>query len=126
MKRPQAHLSVNFGQRPFAFDIDSMMAVRTGHLLAKAQALTSTQSEKSSVFGDIRATSVAKLHSTSDESVLMKELVAQYLVHDGYIETAKAFAAEVQTETTALGGTTTINGPAMEDDLDASNRQSML
>lgn len=67
---------------------------------------------------------MAKLHSTSDDSVLMKELVAQYLIHDGYIETAKAFAAEVQVETTALGGTTAINGPAMEDDLDASNRQS--
>ncbi len=29
MKRPQAHLSVNFGQNPFIFDIDGMVAVRT-------------------------------------------------------------------------------------------------
>lgn len=28
MKRPQAHLSVNFGQKPFAFDIDGLVAVR--------------------------------------------------------------------------------------------------
>jgi len=28
MKRPQAHLSVNFGQKPFVFDIDGMVAVR--------------------------------------------------------------------------------------------------
>ena len=27
MRRPQAHLSVNFGQRPFVFDIDGMMRV---------------------------------------------------------------------------------------------------
>lgn len=27
MKRPLAHLSVNFGQKPFTFDIDGMMAV---------------------------------------------------------------------------------------------------
>ena len=40
MKRPQAHLSANFGQRPFAFDIGSMMAVRTLHALAEAQTLT--------------------------------------------------------------------------------------
>lgn len=29
MKRPLAHLSVNFGQKPFTFDIDGMMAVCT-------------------------------------------------------------------------------------------------
>ena len=68
---------------------------------------------------------MARLHPTADESILLKELVAQFLVHDGYIETAKAFAAEVQTETSALGDSTTINGPAMEDDLDALNRQRM-
>ena len=28
MKRPHAHLSVNFGQRPFMFDIDRMVSVR--------------------------------------------------------------------------------------------------
>lgn len=27
MKRPQAHVTVNFGQRPFVFDIDEMMRV---------------------------------------------------------------------------------------------------
>ncbi len=29
MKRPHAHLSVNFGQKPFVFDIDGMMSVST-------------------------------------------------------------------------------------------------
>ena len=29
MKRPHAHLSVNFGQKPFMFDIDRMVSVRT-------------------------------------------------------------------------------------------------
>ena len=28
MKRPHAHLSVNFGQKPFMFDIDRMVSVR--------------------------------------------------------------------------------------------------
>lgn len=27
MRRPQAHLSVNFGQRPFVYDVDGLMAV---------------------------------------------------------------------------------------------------
>ncbi|KAL8797024.1 MAG: hypothetical protein Q9195_000795 [Heterodermia aff. obscurata] len=108
MKRPLAHLSVNFGQKPFAFDIDSLMT-----------------NEKSNILREISATSVARLHPSADENLLLKELVAQFLVHDGYIETAKAFAAEVQTETAALGGATSINGPAMEDDLDASNRQQI-
>ena len=31
MKRPQAHLSVNFGQKPFTFDIDSLVAVCTSY-----------------------------------------------------------------------------------------------
>lgn len=33
MKRPHAHLSVNFGQRPFMFDIDRMVSVRTNLML---------------------------------------------------------------------------------------------
>lgn len=32
MKRPHAHLSVNFGQKPFMFDIDRMVSVRTAFL----------------------------------------------------------------------------------------------
>ena len=84
------------------------------------------QHAKISIMGEIRETSVTKLHSASDESSFMKELVAQYLVHDGYIETAKTFTAEVQAETAAIGSTASINGPALEDDLDASNRQRML
>ena len=33
MKRPHAHLSVNFGQKPFMFDIDRMVSVRTNSIL---------------------------------------------------------------------------------------------
>ena len=66
---------------------------------------------------------MAKLHPSSDESTLMKELVAQFLVHDGYLETAKAFATEVRTEAAALGKPSTIDAPATEEDLDALNRQ---
>ena len=33
MKRPHAHLGVNFGQKPFMFDIDRMVSVRTTSVL---------------------------------------------------------------------------------------------
>ena len=57
--------------------------------------------------------------------MLLKELVAQFLVHEGYVETAKAFVDEVQTEHTALGRASarTITKYTAEDDLDALNRQ---
>ena len=73
--------------------------------------------------GDVRSTSVARLHPSSDENLLMKQLVAQFLVHEGHIETAKAFDAEVQTENTALGSTATFHSLGFEEDMDAMNRQ---
>ena len=68
---------------------------------------------------------MAKLYPSLEEGVLLKELVAQFLVHEGYVETAKAFVDEVQTEQTALGGASArpITKSTAEDDLDALNRQ---
>ena len=68
---------------------------------------------------------MAKLYPGLEEGVLLKELVAQFLVHEGYVETAKAFVDEVQIEQTALGKTSTrpITKSTAEDDLDALNRQ---
>jgi Ran-binding protein 9/10 len=56
---------------------------------------------------------------------LIKELVAQFLAHDGYVETAKAFAEEVQSEDNALksGSVSSFDNFAVEEDLDAVNRQ---
>lgn len=52
--------------------------------------------------------------------------MAQYLSHDGYVETAKAFASEVRAEATALTGTpdSKLEGYlSVEEDHDAMNRQ---
>lgn len=74
---------------------------------------------------EIHSTNFSKLHSGQEEGVLLKELIAQFLVHDGYVETAKAFATELESEAGALGKTLTarIDKTTVEDDLDASNRQ---
>ena len=87
--------------------------------------LTGLQSEKSKIIQEIHATSVAKLHHSLDEGALLKELVAQFLVHDGYVETAKAFISEAEAEVGALGKSSAgmFGKSVMEDDLDALNRQ---
>ncbi len=57
---------------------------------------------------------------------LCKALVAQYLSHDGYVETARAFAKEVRAEAKALRGTSKskLEGYlSVEEDHDAMNRQ---
>jgi len=83
------------------------------------------QNEKASAIKEIQATSVAKLHPGLDEGALLKELVAQYLVHEGYVESAKDFVAEVESDQAALGkaSAVTMTRSTTEDDRDASNRQ---
>lgn len=51
--------------------------------------------------------------------------MAQFLAHDGYVETAKAFTEEVRSEANALkpGQDTLIDSLDMGEDLDAVNRQ---
>ena len=52
--------------------------------------------------------------------------MAQYLSHDGYVETARAFAKEVRAELTALRGipeSEMAGYLSVEEDHDALNRQ---
>lgn len=51
--------------------------------------------------------------------------VLQYLAHDGYVETAKAFSDEVRSEKQALniGNKEEVKGFEFHDDGDASQRQ---
>ena len=63
------------------------------------------------------------LSEQQSEISLLNELVAQYLAHDGYIETAKAFAAEIRTSSELLRPGTTSTGLDYKEDLDAINRQ---
>jgi Ran-binding protein 9/10 len=110
-KSPGSWTSVNFGQRPFIFDIDGMVA-----------------QQRLSVEKEIDATPISalRLNPPLDESTLVQELVAHFLGHDGYVETAKAFAGEVRANSRPLQGD---DGSALKDfevdeDYDAINRQS--
>ncbi|KFY06292.1 hypothetical protein V491_08728, partial [Pseudogymnoascus sp. VKM F-3775] len=114
MMKPGEHVWVNFGQSPFVFDIDSM-------ILAKIW----VQKEKKAIEEQVAATSTANLAPPLDETSLIQSLVLQYLAHDGYVETAKAFSEEVRSEKQALniGNKEEVKGFEFHDDGDASQRQ---
>ncbi|KXG51878.1 SPla/RYanodine receptor SPRY [Penicillium griseofulvum] len=109
-KLPPVHLKTNFGQEPFVFDIDGMV-----------------QQERFNVLSDINKTSTAGLQPPLDESTLLQELVAQFLAHDGYVDTARAFAEEVATETLALqnGRNAPLKKYEVEEDREAINRNKI-
>ena len=65
--------------------------------------------------------------SASCTHIILKQ-VLQFLQHDGYIETARAFAEEIQVEKKALSldPDKEIQGINVVDDEDANNRQRKL
>ncbi|ROV96824.1 hypothetical protein VMCG_07920 [Cytospora schulzeri] len=67
----------------------------------------------------------SRLAPPLDETDVIQQLVLQFLQHDGYVETARAFAKEIQTEKKALclDPNTEIPGIDIRDDQDANNRQ---
>lgn len=82
---------------------------------------------------EINQMDVAKLHTPLNamskplsERQLIHKLIAQYLAHDGYVETAHAFAQEVHAENAALasGAVQDVENLRPEEDHDAVNRQS--
>ena len=107
MKKPGETVRVNFGQEPFAFDIDKMV-----------------QDEKAAIQAEIARTKAES--NTANEDALIHQLVGQYLAHDGYVETARAFSDEILDEAKALANDENADLPyrAAVEDLDALNRQS--
>ncbi|KAI0885822.1 SPRY-domain-containing protein [Annulohypoxylon maeteangense] len=109
MKKAGEHIRVNFGQTIFKFDID--------HMVKKEQMKIRTA---------INRTSIEKLISPPmGETELIQQLVLQFLQHDGYVETARAFAEEIHTEKRNLqiDQRTPIPGINIRDDEDAHRRQ---
>lgn len=86
----------------------------------------SHQQERLAIQYEINATPTTNLQPPLDESTLLQELVAQFLAHDGYVETARAFAEEVATETMALqnGRNEPLKKYEVEEDHEAINRNS--
>ncbi|KAH8692395.1 CTLH/CRA C-terminal to lish motif domain-containing protein [Talaromyces proteolyticus] len=109
-RHPHMHIITNFGQQPFMFDIDDMV-----------------KKEKATLYSQVAETSTANLQPPLDETTLLQELVAQFLAQDGYYETARAFAEEVRQESESLenGQARLLCAYEQEEDLDATNRQSV-
>ncbi|KAF2180409.1 Ran-binding protein-like protein [Zopfia rhizophila CBS 207.26] len=114
MKKAGETLKANFGQEPFVFDIDQMV-----------------QAEKMSILSDISRTKVQSISNKDktpqDETALIHDLVAQYLTHDGYVDTARAFSEEIMEESRSLanGGDSSFMYMNADEDLDAINRQKI-
>jgi hypothetical protein len=108
MKKPNETLRANFGQEPFHFDIDKMVAY-----------------EKATIQAEIARTTAAN-KVAADETELIQKLIGQYLAHGGYVETARAFGDETIEEARALANDEDADIPYGEvvEDLDALNRQS--
>ncbi|KAK3989251.1 hypothetical protein QBC44DRAFT_87229 [Cladorrhinum sp. PSN332] len=109
LKKHGDHIWANFGQVPFMFDIDGYM-----------------KKQIDMVANDILVADTRK-HLAPDltETELIQQLVLQFLQHDGYVETARAFAEEIHAEKTALrlNNKEPVKGINIKDDEDANNRQ---
>ncbi|KAK4121115.1 SPRY-domain-containing protein [Parathielavia appendiculata] len=108
LKKKEDHIMANFGQRPFMFDIDGYM-----------------KKQRASIIEEIRLADTSWLVDGLSETDLIQQLVLQFLQHDGYVETARAFAEELQEEKKALRLTPDepVQGINVRDDEDAHNRQ---
>jgi hypothetical protein len=122
-KLPQVHLTANFGQQPFVFDIDGMVKVCMFRRHLKPA--DPPQKEKFTIHSEVHSTSTANLQPPLDEGSLFQELIAQFLAHDGYVETARAFAEEVAAESASLENGREPLKYEVEEDVEAVNRQSM-
>jgi Ran-binding protein 9/10 len=108
-KHTGALVTGNFGQRPFVYDIDDKVL-----------------SEKANVSRDISKAKVTSVGLPRDENSLIQDLVAHFLAHDGYVETAKAFAEEMRREKQSLNNALPGNTPTPTErgDTEAVHRQS--
>ncbi|KAL2018836.1 hypothetical protein VTK56DRAFT_325 [Thermocarpiscus australiensis] len=108
LKQNGDHIWANFGQAPFMFDIDGYMK--------RQQEMISEQ---------IRSADASMLVPGLSETELIQQLVLQCLQHDGYVETARAFAEEIHAEKMALRLDDKEPVPEIniKDDEDANNRQ---
>ncbi|KAF4983314.1 hypothetical protein FZEAL_1252 [Fusarium zealandicum] len=108
LKKPGEYIRTNFGQTPFVYNIDDLV-----------------REEREKVQKDIHATDTSSLVPGMSETDVIQALVLQFLQHDGYVETARAFAEDmkVQKEALSLDPGVTVDGVNLRDDEDANNRQ---
>lgn len=110
LKKPGDHIFANFGQLPFQFDIDGYV-----------------RAEQERIWDKIRQTDTSNLVPGLSEQDLCQQLVLQHLQHDGYLETAHAFAEEILSERKALrlDPNEPVKDINIRDDQDARQRQQI-
>ncbi|CEJ94716.1 hypothetical protein VHEMI10231 [[Torrubiella] hemipterigena] len=108
LKKPGEQISVNFGQTPFVFNIDDVV-----------------REQKKNIQQQIMEADTSSLEHGMGETDLIHNLVMQFLQHDGYVETARAFAEDLRIQNEALRSTSNNakSTISLRDDEDANNRQ---
>ncbi|GKT99764.1 spry protein [Fusarium langsethiae] len=108
LKKPGEFVRANFGQTPFVYNIDDMM-----------------REERDKVRKAIQATDGSAIIPEWSETNIIQHLVLQFLQHDGYVETARAFAEDmaIQKEALNLDPNSVVAYQSDRDDEDANNRQ---
>lgn len=85
--------------------------------------------ERRHIRNQINQTDVSRLHPPDDENTLIQKLVAQYLAHEGYVETSKAFANDVRDRVQNLAKPEERSSELLElsgeDDMHTLNRQKI-
>jgi hypothetical protein len=82
--------------------------------------------ERRHIRKQINLADVSSLHPPDDENTLIQKLVSQYLAHEGYVETSKAFAADVRHRAESFATTGSELPPlGGDDDVQTMNRQKI-
>lgn len=107
MKKTGEHVRINFGQSPFVYDIDTMV-----------------EREKLLATEDIESQDPSQLHPSRNEELMLREMVSQYLEHEGYVGTAKALTGELYREDNLLQKDNQLDTDnEFREDVDAVQRQ---
>ncbi|GAO46818.1 SPRY-domain-containing protein [Saitoella complicata NRRL Y-17804] len=100
------HVRVNFGQKSFVYDVEQYM-----------------REEKAKMYGLINTVPTENLFGDDDVMHVVQSLVGSYLSHNGYVETARAFAEVVKSEHEALPTGALPKEFSSKEDAAAVNRQ---
>lgn len=81
--------------------------------------------QRENIQKEIESTDTSKLEPGLGETDFIQALVMQFLQHDGYVETARAFAEDLKLQNEALSSNTAPKSSSLNirDDEDANNRQ---
>lgn len=82
--------------------------------------------ERQTIMSELSKADVSVLHPPDDENALIHKLIGQYLAHEGYVETAKAFARDVDDQQQSLSTEPqAFQASDSDDDIHAINRQKI-